>query len=122
MFGCRERRHMRQNLIGHAQILKQPHDFMIDGDRPRLVPNRNDPVDRKRAQACLAEQAGRNCACRPEPDDHDVKISRCHSAARADANGTANWACFKASVFGGAMPQWSARPGGQVHSDGPRTR
>ena len=71
-----KRRDMRQDAISDAEIIQQAKNFVVDRDRARLVIHVAVPIDRKRADAVLAEQAGRYGARRAKSHNHDLEIVR----------------------------------------------
>ena len=116
MLGGGEWRDMGQHLFRHAHVLQHAQDFVVDGDRARLVPNGGAAVDRQGAQPRLPQQPRCHGAGRAEAYNGDVKIGHAGTSPMAVC------ARFTSSLLGGAMPQWSVRPGGQVQSPGPPTR
>ena len=65
---------MWQDAISDAEIIQETENFVIHRDGARLVIHRTEPIDRKRADAALAEEAGRYGARRTKSHNHDLVI------------------------------------------------
>ncbi len=106
-----------------------PEYLVIERDGARLVVDAGEPVDHQCAMAKAAKHASGNRAGRPETSDQYIVIGgdrgRCHARSPATIwgpKGTDSWAFLQCLLLGGAMPHWSVRPGGQIHSLGPFAR
>ena len=73
MLGGGKRRDIGQHALCGAEIIQQAKDLMVDRDRARLVVDVALTVDGQRSDILVAEQAGRDDACRAVTD-HDNPV------------------------------------------------
>ena len=112
---------MGQHGLGHAHVLQRAHDLAIDHDGAGFAVHFGAAVDGQGAKAGLPQHAGGDGPRRAEAHHDYVEVGDVE-VGHAGTNPMASCARLTASLLGGAIPQWSVRPGGHVQSAGPPTR
>jgi hypothetical protein len=86
----RERGHVGQDAFGHAEVVEETKDFVIDGNSARLVVDGAETVNRQRAHAMAPEQARCNGAGGTGANHDNLIVIEAFVARRGHA-GTPPW-------------------------------
>jgi hypothetical protein len=66
---------MRKNLANHSDVLEDPQDLVVEGDRPRDLPDGSALFDDQSFYARLPKPTGSNGSHRAETHNHNVEYN-----------------------------------------------